>query len=58
MPFAEQGKSVSGYAGVDVTLHKNLHLIPNVELTAYDEATDGTTPGTDVVPRVTLFYSW
>lgn len=24
----------------------------------YDEATDGTTPGTDVVPRVTLFFSW
>jgi hypothetical protein len=58
MPFSDQAKSTFGYVGVDVTLHKNVHLIPNVELTAYDAADDGTTPGTDVVPRVTLFFSW
>jgi hypothetical protein len=58
MPFAEQAKSTFGYVGVDVTLQKNVHLIPNVEVTAYDEAVDGTTPTTDVVPRVTLFFSW
>jgi len=58
MPFSDQAKSVFGLVGVDVTLHKNVHLIPNVELTAYDEAGDGTTPGTDVMPRVTLFFSW
>ena len=58
MPFSDQAKSVFGYVGVDVTLHKNVHLIPNVEVTAYDQAEDGTTPGTDVVPRVTLFFSW
>jgi hypothetical protein len=58
MPFSDQAKSTFGYVGVDVTLHKNVHLIPNLELTAYDEAADGTTPGTDVVPRVTLFFSW
>jgi hypothetical protein len=58
MPFAEQAKSVFGYAGADVTLHKNVHLIPNVEVTLYDEAADGTTPRTDVMPRLTLFFSW
>jgi len=58
MPFSDQAKSTFGYLGADVTLHKNVHLIPNVELTAYDEADEGTTPGTDVVPRVTLFFSW
>jgi hypothetical protein len=58
MPFSDQAKSTFGYVGADVTLHKNVHLIPNVEMTAYDEAADGTTPGTDVVPRVTLFFSW
>jgi hypothetical protein len=58
MPFSEKAKSVFGYAGLDVTLHKNVHLIPNVEMTVYDEAADGTTPGTDVMPRVTLFFSW
>lgn len=58
VPFAEPAKSVFGYAGVDVTLHKYVHLVPNVELTVYDEAAGGTTPGTDVMPRVTLFFSW
>ena len=58
MPFSDQAESVFGYVGVDVTLTKNVHLIPNVEMTFYDEAKDGTTPGTDVVPRVTLFFSW
>jgi hypothetical protein len=58
MPFSEQAKSVFTLVGVDVTLAKTVHLIPTVELTFYDEAADGTTPGTDVVPRVTLFFSW
>ena len=31
---------------------------PNLEVTRYDEAADGTRPGADVVPRVTLFFSW
>jgi len=58
MPFSDQAKSVFGYAGVDVTLAKTVHLIPNVEMTVYGEAKDGSTPGTDLVPRVTLFFSW
>ena len=58
MPFSEQAKALFGYAGVDVTLAKSVHLIPNVEWTVYGEAADGTTPGTDVVPRLTLFFSW
>ena len=58
MPFSDQAKSVFGHVGVYVTLAKSVHLIPNVEMTVYDEAGDGTTPGTDVVPRLTLFFSW
>jgi hypothetical protein len=58
MPFSDDAASVFGYAAVDVTLAKSVHLIPNVEVTAYDEAEDGTTPGTDVVPRLTLFFTW
>ena len=41
-----------------MTLAKTVHLIPNVEWTTYDQATDGTTPGSDLVPRLTLFVSW
>jgi hypothetical protein len=58
MPFSDRAPSVFGYAAVDVTLAKGVHLIPNVELTVYDEAADGATPGTDVVPRLTLFFAW
>ena len=58
MPLSDQAKSGFGYIGVDVTLARNVHLIPNVEMTVYGEAADGSTPGTDLVPRVTLFFSW
>ena len=47
VPFSDGAKSVFGYVGVDLTLHENVH-----------EAEDGTTPGTDVMPRLTLFFSW
>ncbi len=58
MPFSGNAANVFGYAAVDVTLAKGVHLVPNVEVAVYDEATDGTTPGDDVVPRLTLFFSW
>lgn len=58
MPFSDGARSVFGLVGVDVTLAKTVHLIPNLEMTAYDQVADGATPGTDVVPRVTLFFSW
>jgi len=58
MPFSDQATSVFGYVGVDVTLAKSVHLIPNVEMTVYGEAADGSTPGRDLVPRLTLFFSW
>lgn len=58
MPFAETARSLFGYAGVDVTLAKTVHLIPNLEWTTYDQAPDGTTPASDLVPRVTLFFTW
>ena len=58
MPFSADAKSVFALVGVDVTLAKTVHFIPNVEMTRYNEAADGTRPGADVVPRVTLFFSW
>ena len=58
MPFAETAPALFGYAGVDVTLAKTVHLIPNLEWTTYGQSPDGTTPASDLVPRVTLFFSW
>lgn len=57
-PFSAEAKSTFGLLGVDVTLAPTVHLIPNVQVTVYDTAENGTKPGTDVVPRVTLFCSW
>ena len=58
LPFSDAARSVFGVVGADVTVAKTVHLIPNVEMTTYDEAAEGTTPHTDVVPRLTLFFSW
>jgi hypothetical protein len=58
MPFSETARALFGYAGVDVTLAKTVHLIPNIEWTTYGRSPDGTTPASDLVPRVTLFFSW
>jgi hypothetical protein len=58
MPFAETARALFGYAGVDVTLAKAVHLIPNLEWTSYGQSPDATTPASDLVPRVTLFFSW
>jgi hypothetical protein len=58
MPFAETARALFGYAGVDVTLAKTVHLIPNLEWTSYGQGQDGMTPASDLVPRVTLFLTW
>lgn len=58
MPFSDQAKSTFGLLGLDVTLAETVHLIPNLEVTFYDTAADGTRPGTDLVPRLTLFFNW
>ena len=58
MPFAETARALFGYAGVDVTLARTVHLIPNLEWTSYGQSADGTTPASDLVPRVTLFFTW
>ena len=58
MPFAETAGSLFGYAAVDITLAPTVHLIPNVEWTNYGRGLEGTTPASDLVPRVTLFFSW
>jgi hypothetical protein len=59
MPFAETAKSTFVVAGVDVTLAKPVHLIPNLEMTVYDDPVAGPqAPASDVVSRLTLFFSW
>lgn len=58
MPFAETARSVFGFAAVDVKLASTVHLIPNIEWTVYGRSPDGASPASDVVPRLTLFFTW
>ena len=57
-PLSEQAPAFVGYAALDVLLAKNVHLMPNLELARYDLADDGTRPGADVMPRVSVFFTW
>ncbi|MEX0648189.1 MAG: porin [Balneolaceae bacterium] len=45
-------------AGIDVDLDHNIHLIPNLEAVVYGETPQGTVPSTDIIPRLTLSYSF
>jgi len=36
----------------------NGSLIRNIEFAIYDEAADGSTPDTHLMPRVTLYFHW
>ncbi len=45
--------------GLDYTPHKQVHLMPNVEVVTYDTpAGAASSPGTDVIPRFTFYYVW
>lgn len=57
LPLAETARPLLGYVAADVAVVKTVHLMPNVEAVAYDHAS-GDTPRTDVVPRLTLFFTW
>jgi hypothetical protein len=56
-PFSAEAQSVFALVGLDLA-PANVHVIPNVEIATYGRAASGSTPGTDVMPRVTLSFSW
>lgn len=58
LPMAPTSESTLMLAGIDFTLHEHLHLIPNVETVIYSDRVGVTTPGTDVIGRVTFFVTF
>ena len=58
LPFNVEAESTLIIAGIDFTVDENVHLIPNVETIIYGENASGETPTTDVLPRLTLFFSF
>ncbi|MFH5832876.1 hypothetical protein [Halalkalibaculum sp. DA384] len=58
-PISSQSASTILIAGLDFELDNNIHLMPNLEAAIYDESDlTGTTPGTDLIPRLTLAYNF
>lgn len=54
LPFAATAKSTFLLAGVDVTLDRRFHLIPNIETVLYDKVASGPKPDADVMLRATF----
>lgn len=57
IPFSDQVEYTFLVGGVDYRVHENIHLIPNIEAVVYGEAPSGETPDSDLIPRLTLFFT-
>jgi hypothetical protein len=57
-PYAATAKSNTVILGIDWTPLKDVHIIPNLFLVFYDKPDKGDKPNTDVMPRLTLYYSY
>ena len=57
LPFDGGTKSTLLIFGVDVAPISQVHLMPNVEVVAYDE-NDGTDPDSDFIGRLTLNFTY
>lgn len=55
---SEAGSATFLVGGADVSLHENIHLIPNIETVLYGENEAGERPRSNIVPRLTLFYTF
>lgn len=58
IPFSNNAESTLLIGGIDFTLDTDIHLIPNFEAVFYGETSTGTTPRSDLIPRLTLFYQF
>ena len=57
LPFNTEAKSSLGIIGWDFVPNANVHISPNVEFVKYGNVR-GAKVGSDVVPRLTLYYMW
>jgi hypothetical protein len=58
IPFAEGVESTFLVAGADFLLADQIHLMPNVEAIVYGEDNQGMSPTTDIIPRLTLSWTF
>ncbi len=58
IPFDPTAKSHFILVGIDYNAAPTVKIIPNVEIVKYNENGAGVTPGTDIIPRATLFVTF
>lgn len=57
LPFNRSSEPTLLLAGLDYEVHKDIHLMPNVEAIIYDPVT-GRRPGTDLMSKLTFFWKF
>lgn len=56
IPLSSTAEPTVLIGGFDYAIESDIHLIPNIEAVFYGDDNLGNTPGTDIIPRLTLFY--
>jgi len=57
IPFSERAESTFLLGGVDLKLHQDVHLLPNIGTVIYGKDESGIRPGIDLIPRLTLMFT-
>ena len=58
IPMSDAGEPTFLVGGIDITLHENINLMPNVEAIVYGEDDAGIQPDADIMTRLTLAYNF
>ena len=58
IPFASDVPTQFVVAGIDYSPHKNVKIVPNVEMAFYGEDEAGETPEMELIPRLTFFWKF
>lgn len=56
-PFSDEAQSTFIIGGVDIQLHPKVSLLPNAGAIFYGENERGVSPHTDLIARLTLFFT-
>ncbi len=58
IPFDPTAKSTFFVAGLDWQPVKGVSIIPNIEFIKYEENSEGVTPGSDIISRITFYWKF
>jgi hypothetical protein len=58
IPFDPTAPATMFYTGIELALSEHVSLTPNIIVTSYDRAEDGTRPETDLYLRLTAFVNF